>query len=73
MGRFRVISGPDIIGTFPDAEAIVRALTGAQPGLYVIEEVATAGELLPGGYFPRFYKPGMLMFSAESRGLIRVS
>jgi hypothetical protein len=50
MGRYRVVRGPDVIGTFPDLEAVETGLRGARPGRYVIEEVAAAGGLLPSGY-----------------------
>jgi hypothetical protein len=50
MGSFRVVRGIDIIGAFPDFEAIKTGLRGEQPGRYMIEEVAAAGGLLPSGY-----------------------
>jgi hypothetical protein len=50
MGRYRVVRGPDILGTYPDLEAVEAALRGTRPGRYIVEEVAAAGELLPSGY-----------------------
>jgi hypothetical protein len=50
MGRYRVVRGSDIVGTFPDLEAVEMSLRRARPGKYIIEEVSAAGELLPSGY-----------------------
>jgi hypothetical protein len=47
MSHYRVVQGSGIIGTFPNLEAIVASLRGERSGRYLIEEVATAGQVLP--------------------------
>jgi hypothetical protein len=47
MSHYRVVQGSGIIGTFPNLEAIAAALRGERSGQYIIEEVTTAGQLLP--------------------------
>jgi hypothetical protein len=61
MGGFRVVRGQDIVGTYPDLEAIAVALRGARPGRYVIEEVAAAGQLLPSGYSAELWGVAQVM------------
>jgi hypothetical protein len=61
MGRYRVVRGPDIVGMFPDLEAIETGLRGEQPGRYVIEEVAAAGGLLPSGYSAELWGVAQVM------------
>jgi hypothetical protein len=46
----QIIKDRDIIANVRTPEEITEALSGAEPGRYVIEESSMAGELLPSGY-----------------------
>jgi hypothetical protein len=61
MGHYTVVRGSDIIGTFPDLEAVETGLRGARPGRYVVEEVAAAGGLLPSGYSAELWGVAQVM------------